>query len=144
MRHCARSRDSHKPLLLCGVEGSRDIKNIRCRVAVLLGALLFASAAASATSCSTQGEMNPQDRDTLALAGQQLGNAVIQQNFSAIQGTLLPAVAQQWDGIRGVIEQGAPYTKGGQVQLNALYELDATPSPPLPILSSSVPLPTGP
>ncbi len=126
MRHCARSRDSHKSLLCCGVEGNRNIKNIRCRVAVLLGALLFASAAARATSCSTQGEMNPQDRDTLASAGQQLGTAVIQQNFSAIQGTLLPAVAQQWDGIRGVIEQGAPYTKGGQVQLNALYELDAT------------------
>ena len=94
MRHCARSRDSHKPLLLCGVEGSRDIKNIRCRVAVLLGALLFASAAASAASCSTQGEMNPQDRDTLALAGQQLGNAVIQQNFSAIQGSGYRSLAE--------------------------------------------------
>jgi hypothetical protein len=70
--------------------------------------------------------MNSQDRDTLVSAGQQLGNAVIQQNFSAIQGTLLPAVAQQWDGIRGVIEQGAGYVKGGQIQLNALYELDAT------------------
>jgi len=70
--------------------------------------------------------MNAQDRDTLASAGQQLGNAVIQQNFGAIQVTLLPAVAPQWEGIRGVIEQGAAYVKGGQVQLNALYQLDAT------------------
>jgi len=70
--------------------------------------------------------MNPQDRGTLASAGQQLGNAVIQQDFSSIQGTLLPAVAQQWEGIREVIEQGGAYTKGGQVQLNALYLLDAT------------------
>ena len=126
MRHCARSRDPHKGLFICGVEGKKSIKSGPWGAILLLGALLFAPAAARATSCSTQGEMNPQDRDTLASAGQQLGNAVIQQNFSSIQGTLLPAVAQQWDGIRGVIEQGAPYTKGGQVQLNAVYELDAT------------------
>ena len=89
-------------------------------------ALLSAPLAAHATTCTTQGEMNAQDRDTLASAGQQLGNAVIQQDFNSLQGTLLPAVAQQWEGIRGVIEQGAPYAKGGQVQLNALYLLDAT------------------
>ena len=35
-------------------------------------------------------------------------------------------MAQQWEGIRGVIEQGGAYTKGGQVQLNAMYLLDAT------------------
>jgi len=92
----------------------------------LLTALLFAPLAAQAASCTTQSEMNAQDRDALASAGQQLGNAVILQNFGAIQGTLLPAVTQQWEGIRGVIEQGAAYVKGGQVQLNALYELDAT------------------
>src|SRR5215469_18602476 len=92
----------------------------------LITALLLAPLTAHANTCTTQGEMNAQDRETLASAGQQLGNAVIQQNFGAIQGTLLPAVAQQWEGIRGVIEQGAPYIKGGQVQLNALYALDAT------------------
>ncbi len=92
----------------------------------MMGAFLLAPIAALATSCTTQAEMNPQDRDTLASAGQQLGNAVVQQNLPAIQGTLLPAVAPQWDGIRGVIEQGAAYVKGGQVQLNALYLLDAT------------------
>ncbi len=70
--------------------------------------------------------MNAQDRETLASAGQQLTIAVIQQDFSALQATLLPAVAQQWEGIRGVVEQSAPLVKGGQVQLNALYLLDAT------------------
>jgi len=89
-------------------------------------AVLSAPLGAYATTCTTQGEMNPQDRDTLASAGQQLGNAVIQQDFNSLQGTLLAAVAQQWEGIREVIQQGAPYTKSGQVQLNALYLLDAT------------------
>jgi hypothetical protein len=93
---------------------------------VILAVLLAVPTAARATSCTTQGEMNAQDRETLASASQQLGNAVIQQDFSSLQGTLMPAVAQQWEGIRSVIEQGAAYVKGGQVQLNAIYLLDAT------------------
>src|SRR3954453_15398191 len=93
---------------------------------LLSAALLVGGPLARASTCTTQGEMNGQDRQTLASAGQQLGTAVIQQDFSSLQATLLPAIAQQWEGIRGVIEQGAAYTKGGQVQLNALYELDAT------------------
>jgi hypothetical protein len=93
---------------------------------VFLAALLATPDRANATTCTTQGEMNAQDRGTLASAGQQLGNAVIGQDFASLQSTLLPAVAPQWEGIRGVIEQGGAYVKGGQVQLSALYELDAT------------------
>jgi hypothetical protein len=93
---------------------------------LLLGGLLAVPVAGHATSCTTQGEMNPQDRDTLASAGQQLGNAVVQQDFSSLQGVLLPAVASQWEGMREVIEQAAPIVKGGRVQLNALYQLDAS------------------
>lgn len=114
MRHCA-SRWGR---------GSWTWKH-RGRV-LLLSLFLGLPAAGHAATCTTQGEMNAQDRETLASAGQQLTIAVIQQDFTALQSTLLPAVAQQWDGIRGVIEQGAPLVKGGQVQLNALYQLDAT------------------
>ena len=114
MRHCA------------GHYGSRKTAFWQGFGIVLAAALLAGPPRAQATTCITQGEMNPQDRGTLASAGQQLGNAVIQQDFSSIQGTLLPAVAQQWEGIRGVIEQGGAYIKGGQVQLNAMYLLDAT------------------
>lgn len=113
MRHCG------------GHGGSKQRTCTGCAAVALLAALAMAPAA-RATSCTTQAEMNPQDRDTLASAGRQLGNAVIQQDFTAIQSTLLPAVAQQWEGIRGVIEQGGSYVKDGQVQLNTLYLLDAT------------------
>ena len=81
---------------------------------LLLGGLLAVPVAGHATSCTTQGEMNPQDRDTLASAGQQLGNAVVQQDFSSLQGVLLPAVASQWEGMREVVEQAAPVVKGGR------------------------------
>jgi hypothetical protein len=129
MRHCARTRGSREQNFVRGVEGRWGSKQRTWRNwirAALWCALLSAPLVANATTCTTQGEMNAQDRDTLVSAGQQLGNAVIQQDFNSLQGTLMPAVAQQWDGIRGVIEQGGPYAKGGQVQLNTLYLLDAT------------------
>ena len=89
-------------------------------------ALLLAPGAVFAVTCTTQSEMTAQDRDVLARAGQQFALGVVQQDLSFMQNSLLPAVASQWDGIRGAIEQGAPLVKGGQVQLRDLYALDAT------------------
>jgi hypothetical protein len=77
-------------------------------------------------NCTTQAEMTPTDRDALAAVGQRLGLAIINQDESALQGSLLPTVAKDWDGIRGAIEQGAPDVKGGQLQLRNLYLMDAT------------------
>ena len=116
MRHCA------------GPCGSKHWTWRAWGAAAILFAVMAAPVAGYAAACTTQAEMNPQDRDTLVSAGQQLGNAVVQQDFTSLQSTLLPAVAQQWDGIRGVIEQAAPIVKGGQVQLNALYLLDDSAS----------------
>jgi hypothetical protein len=70
--------------------------------------------------------MQAADRDTLATAAQRLSVAVIQQDPGTLQAALLPAVAQQWDSIRGAVEQGAPAVKGGQPQINAMYLLDAS------------------
>lgn len=90
-------------------------------VSALLGAT-----AAQAVTCTTQSEMTAPDRDTLARAGQQFALGVVQQDLGFMQGSLLPAVASQWDGIRGAIEQAVPMVKGGRVQLRSLYILDAT------------------
>jgi hypothetical protein len=79
-----------------------------------------------AVSCTTQAEMQAQERDRLASAGQRIAVAVMQQDYATLQSGLLPAVAQQWEGIRGVVESGAPLLKGGQVQLRSLYLLDAS------------------
>lgn len=90
------------------------------------GALLVAPLAVHAVTCTTQSEMAAPDRDALARAGQQYALGVVQQDLSFMQGSLLPGVASEWDGIRGAIEQGAPLVKGGQVQLRDLYLMDAT------------------
>jgi hypothetical protein len=68
----------------------------------------------------------PQDRDALAATGGRLALAVAEQDLVALKSALLPAVAQDWDGIRGVVEASASLMKGGQIQLRSLYLLDAT------------------
>jgi hypothetical protein len=88
--------------------------------------LLAMPSVLSATSCTTQAELLSLDRDALAAAGGKLATAVAQQDYAALQSVLLPAVAQQWDGIRSVVEGSAPLMKGGQVQLRNLYLLDAS------------------
>ena len=97
------------------------------RIAQLLLCATFATpVVAHATSCTTQAEMTPTDRDLLASTGQRLAAAVINQDTAGLQSALLPAVASDWNGIRDAIEQGAPAVKGGQVQLRSLYLMDAT------------------
>ena len=85
-----------------------------------------ASRAANSVSCVTQAELSPQDRNALAATGGRLAEAVVQQDYSALQSALLPAESAEWDGIRGTVERAAPLVKGGHVQLRSLYLLDAT------------------
>ena len=93
----------------------------------LIGALVLAApAAAFAASCTTQAELTSEDRGTLASIGEQLSDAVLRQDTSALQTVLLPALSGQWDGIRGAVEQAAPLMKGGKVQLRSVYLLDAS------------------
>jgi uncharacterized protein (DUF2141 family) len=94
-------------------------------LAAIAAVLMAAPAVVLAASCTTQAALLPQDRDALAAAGARLSMAVLQQDFGALQAALLPAEAQDWDGIRGVVEQAVPLVKGGQVQIRNLYLLDA-------------------
>ena len=92
----------------------------------VLPAMPRASHAANSMSCTTQAELLAQDRDALAATGGRLSEAVVQQDYAALQAALLPAEAAEWDGIRGAVEQAVPLVKGGQVQLRSVYLLDAS------------------
>jgi hypothetical protein len=87
--------------------------------------LLALPAMGVAANCTTQAELLAQDRDSLVAAAGRLGTAVVQQDFATLQAALLPAVASEWNGIQGVVEQAAPLVKGGQIQIRNLYLLDA-------------------
>jgi hypothetical protein len=92
--------------------------------AVALLALPLSSHAV--TSCTTQAELLGSDRDALATAGGRLAIAVAQQDYATLQAALLPAEAQDWEGIREAVDQAAPLMKNGQIQLRNVYLLDAT------------------
>jgi hypothetical protein len=91
----------------------------------ILMTVLAVPGTANATSCTSQAQLQQQDRDALIGAAGRLGEAVAGQDYSALQGALLPAVAGDWDGIRAAVEQTAPLLKGGQLQLRNIYLLDA-------------------
>ncbi|MGA9071729.1 MAG: hypothetical protein WB424_15805 [Terracidiphilus sp.] len=94
--------------------------------AVAVCALLAASVAARAVSCTTQAAMTPLERNTLAEAGGRLAMAVASQDLPALKAALLPAVAADWEGISADVQAGASLLKGGQMQLRNLYLLDAS------------------
>jgi hypothetical protein len=79
-----------------------------------------------AASCTTQGELQPSDRNALSAISSRLTTAVLNQDYGVLQSSLLPAEAGDWSGIHDSIELGAPLVKDGHVQLRNLYLLDAT------------------
>jgi uncharacterized protein (DUF2141 family) len=105
------------PMCLCR-------KGFAATAALML--LLAAPTFARATSCTTQGELLPQDRDALTAAGGRMAMAVADQDLASLKAALFPAVAQDWDEISGVVQSSASLMKGGQIQLRSLYLMDAT------------------
>ena len=97
-----------------------------CAKRFIAALLMAAPATGFAASCTTQAALTPDVRGTLASMGEQLSDAVVRQDTSALQSVLLPAMSGQWDGIRGAIEDAAPLVKGGKVQLRNMYLLDAS------------------
>jgi hypothetical protein len=79
-----------------------------------------------AATCTSQAELGSLDRDALATTAGKLSNAVSAQDFTTLQGDLLPQEANDWPGIRGAVEQSLAVVKGGQFQLRDLYLLDAS------------------
>ncbi len=97
-----------------------------CLKGLVTALVMAVPAMGFAASCTTQGELSRADRATFASLGEQLSDAVVRQDTSALQSVLLPSLAGQWDGIRTAVEQAAPLVKGGKVQLRNAYLLDAS------------------
>jgi hypothetical protein len=97
-----------------------------CWTGLIAALVCMAPVAGFAVSCTTQAELQPQDRNALAAIGQRMAIAILQQDYSTLQAQLLPAIAAQWDGIHGEVELGAPLVKGGQPQIQSIYLLDAS------------------
>jgi hypothetical protein len=92
----------------------------------ILLALLSAPGLVRASSCISQGEMLAPDRDRMAAAAMQISADIVNQDSTALQATLLPAEAGEWEGIRAAADRAQALVKGGQIQIRNLYLLDAT------------------
>lgn len=92
----------------------------------MAAALLLAPLTGRAVSCTTQAELGSLDRDAIVSIAGRLANAVTTQDFTALQGAVLPQEAADWPGMRTAVEQAAPLVKGGQFQLRNVYLLDAS------------------
>jgi len=96
------------------------------KAALLVFVVAGLQSRSQATSCTTQGELQPQDRNALTAIGGRLAMAVAAQDYGTLQAALLPAEAGDWTGIHDSVELGGPLVKGGQMQLENLYLLDAS------------------
>lgn len=96
------------------------------RMTRVLALVAAVPATALAATCTTQAALQPNDRNALIAVGVRITTAVAQQDYTALQAQLLPAISSQWEGMRNEVEQGAPLLKGGQPQLESVYLLDAS------------------
>lgn len=79
-----------------------------------------------AVSCTSQAELAPADRSALSAVGTQLAQAILTQNYSVLQSSLLPAEASEWSGIQAAAQDASALMQGGQAKLENAYVLDAT------------------
>ncbi|HEX8711766.1 MAG TPA: hypothetical protein VF730_07825 [Terracidiphilus sp.] len=89
-------------------------------------AILLLPALSHAVSCTSQGELAPADRAALSSTGTQLGQAILAQNYSVLQSSLLPAETSEWSGIQSAAQDAHSVMQGGQLKLDNAYLLDAT------------------
>ena len=68
-----------------------------CWTGLIASLLCTAPVAGFAVSCTTQAELQPQDRNALAAIGQRMAVAILQQDYPTLQAQLLPAISSQWD-----------------------------------------------
>ena len=93
---------------------------------MLLLLILAAGRPAVAATCVTQAAMPSADRDLLASIGSRLASAAAAQDYPVLKDALLPAVSSDWENIHSLVDQSASLLKGGKIQINALYVLDAS------------------
>ena len=81
--------------------------------------------AAYGVSCTTQSEMTPAQRAKYEQAARVLGAEIQAGNAAAVRSDTVAAVAAQFSGITGSIEQVSPRIQKATLTVNALYELKA-------------------
>lgn len=92
--------------------------------ALLADAIVFQSAARAA-SCTTQSQMAPAQRETLAGAARSILADVQSGNLQNLRSDSLPAIAANFDDVAKLVAHLEPLTQPATVTVDELYLLDA-------------------
>lgn len=95
------------------------------KVMILLGSLSLA-APAFGVSCTTQSQMTVNQRTVLEETARMLGGNVQANNTEAVRAQTIPAVASQFNGIAGSIQNINAQIRGATMTVDLLYLLDAS------------------
>lgn len=90
---------------------------------------LVAIPGAHAANCMTQAQMTAVQRDGLASAARAMLTDVQSGNVQALQANTIPAVAANFDGIRGSAEYLKPLVERATITVDEIYLLDAAGDP---------------
>ena len=92
--------------------------------------LPFAFQSAHAATCSTQAQMAPQQRDSLANQARAMIALVQQGNIAGLRARTLPAIAADFDGIAASVTSLNPLMVNSTITVEDLYYLDASMAQP--------------
>ncbi|QHN05489.1 hypothetical protein FTO74_12365 [Granulicella sp. WH15] len=86
----------------------------------------FALRAAPAETCTTQSQMQPAERDTLAGAARSLALKIQAADLAGVRANTIAEFASSFDGIGNTISSTAPHLKSGTPVVEQVYLLDAS------------------
>jgi hypothetical protein len=81
---------------------------------------------AQAATCSTQAQMQPQQRDLLANQARSMVALIAQGDISGLRARTLPAIASDFNGIAASVTSLSPQIKNATITVDTLYALDAS------------------
>ncbi len=95
-------------------------------VAVGLLTAGFATCGRAAEVCTTQSQMKPGERDTLAAAATTLAKAIQADDQSTLKAKTIPEYQKDFSGVASVVNATAPMVRNAQLQVEQVYLLDAS------------------
>lgn len=86
----------------------------------------MAVGARAAEVCTTQSQMKPGERETLAAAATALAQAIQANDQSAVKSKTIAEYQKDFTGVANVVSATAPMVRGAQPQVEQVYLLDAS------------------
>ena len=108
----------------------RTDKEHRALALLACVAFAFAAVSANASTCSTQSQMTPQQRDGLTGEARTMAAIVQSGDVSGLRAKTLPAIAADFDGIASSITSLKPLVQNAKITVDNLYLLDASKDAP--------------